>query len=1021
MDIFVKRPVIAIVISLALLLAGISASLSIPVLQFPKLESSNLVVSTIYPGASADVVQGFITDPIERVAMTVPGVDYVDSRTTAGLSTVTVWLDLNENSTDALAELTSRLNQIQFELPFDALDPSIDVVRSDQANALFYLTVVNEGWSRSDLTDYLSRNVSPLLTGIDGVQRIGLDGGRSPAMRVWMDPLRLASVGIGADEVFAALRNNNVLSALGRTESDARQLNLLTNATLQSAEDFEDLIISNQGGALVRLRDVARVELGEDRGEDLSRIDDSATVFVSVWSVPGANAIEIGDAVYERLEAINATLPEGLGIEIAYDATVYMRHALTEILTTLVETIVLVGLVVLLLMGSPRSALVPLVTIPISILGAIAVILVLGFTLNLLTILAIVLSVGLVVDDAIVVVENVTRHIRAGRGRIEAALISSRELFAPIVAMTLTLAAVYAPIGFVSGLSGALFREFTFTLAVAVIISGVVAVTLSPIMSAYVSGKAGRESKGTQRVNRVLDRVRARYAKALDVAMAWRPQVLVFGAFLALLMVPFYLFSARELAPIEDQGGMLLFIEAPPNSRVQYTEEYMRDVVAVASEVPGFDNMWQILNPAGGFAGLEFVDYDERDFAVQDMRELVLQEMAGITGLRVLTGMPPALPTAGQFDVEMVVQGPGSYEELLQHAFPLVEAAFASGHFIFADTDLKISEDQVRLVLDHDRIADLGLNVQRVSDQLATMLSEQDVNRFNHNGKSYRVIPMVESFARDDPSALLDLQLTAPGGELIPVRTIASLERVTSPVSLGKFNQQRAFRILGGIHSGTTGEAALSALEAAAAELLPSEYTVDHAGISRALRKEGNSLVSVLLVSMFVVYLLLAIQFNSFRTPLVILLGSVPLALTAALLWSFLGLTTINVYAQIGFITLVGLVAKNGILITEFANQLQRQGVAKERAIREAAVVRLQPVLMTTLATVIGHFPLVLAAGAGAEVRNSIGIILVAGMAIGTAFTLFVLPCVYMLLGDSMHAKERRPARAELDLATEGA
>ena len=445
----------------------------------------------------------------------------------------------------------------------------------------------------------------------------------------------------------------------------------------------------------------------------------------------------------------------------------------------------------------------------------------------------------------------------------------------------------------------------------------------------------------------------------------------------------------------------------------------MRDVVAVASEVPGFDDMWQILNPAGGFAGLQFVDYDERDFAVQDMRELVLQKMAGITGLRVLAGMPPALPTAGQFDVEMVVQGPDSYEEMLQHAFPLVQAAFESGLFIFADTDLKISQDQVRLVLDHDRIADLGLNVQRVSDQLSTMLSEQDVNRFNHNGKSYRVIPMVESFARDDPSALLDLQLTAPGGELIPVRTIASLERVTSPVSLGKFNQQRAFRILGGIHSGTTGEAALSALEAAAAELLPSEYTVEYAGISRALRKEGNSLVSVLLVSMFVVYLLLAIQFNSFRTPLVILLGSVPLALTAALMWSFLGLTTINVYAQIGFITLVGLVAKNGILITEFANQLQHRGVAKEQAIREAALVRLQPVLMTTLATVIGHFPLVLAAGAGAEVRNSIGIILVAGMAIGTAFTLFVLPCVYMLLGESMQAKERRPAQAELNLAPE--
>ena len=1006
MDIFVKRPVVSIVLSLVLLLAGAFSAVSIPVLQFPKIESSNLLVTTVYPGASANVVQGFITDPIERVAMTVPGVDFVDSSTTAGLSTVTVWLNLNENSSEALAQLTSRLNQIQFELPADALDPSVSVQRSDQSAALFYLPVRSENGSRATLTDYMTRNVVPHLASIDGVQRIGLEGGRNPAMRIWLDPMRLAAVQIGADDVFNVLRANNVLAAVGRTQSEGQQINLTTNATLQSVDDFEQMVVRNEGGALVRLRDVARVELGEDRGDKLSRLDQETTVFLSVWSLPGANAIEIGDEVYKRLRKINATLPKDMKIEIGYDATVYMRNALKEIVTTLVETVVLVGLVVLLLMGSFRTALVPLVTIPISILGAIAVIFTLGFSLNLLTILAIVLSVGLVVDDAIVVVENVARHMREGKSRLKAALISSRELLAPIVAMTLTLAAVYAPIGFVSGLTGALFREFTFTLAIAVLMSGVVAVTLSPIMSAYVCADKGKESRGTQIVNGYFDRLRRAYGSAMEVVFLWRTQVLAVGIFLALLLLPLYLFSAKELAPTEDEGSIQIVIQAPPQARVDYTGDYMQDVVHVASTLPEFKDSWQVLTPSGGFAGLEFVDYAERDRTTHELRAQVFHLMSEVTGLSILPIMPAALPTAGQFDVEMVIQGPDSYEEMEGYAQRLIGAAYESGHFIFVDTDLKINQSQVRLNLNHDRIADLGLDVQRVSNQLATLISEQEVNRFNGTGKSYRVIPMVETFARHDPRALLDLQLKTPSGALVPVRTIASLERITSPQSLGKFNQQRAFRIHGGIHSGTTAESALAALEMAAQDILPANYAIDYAGVSRPLRKEGNTMFSVLAVSLGVVFLLLAIQFNSFRTPWVILLGSVPLALTAGMVCSFFDLTTINIYTQIGFITLVGLVAKNGILITEFANQLQLQGRTKYDAIKEAAEVRLRPVLMTTLATVIGHFPLVLVSGAGAQARNSIGVILVAGMIIGTIFTLFVLPCVYLLLGDNLKSRE---------------
>lgn len=1001
MDIFVKKPVLAIVLSLVLVLAGVWAALRIPVLQFPKLESSSLIVSTVYPGASADVVQGFITDPIERAAMTVPGVDYVESTSAAGVSTVTARLKLNEDSTDALAELSSRLNQVASELPPDAFDPSVSVQRADQQGALFYLNVRSDGWSRAEITDYVSRNVSPQLAGINGVQRIELEGGRDPAMRIWLDPVRLSAVGIGANEVLGALASNNVIAAIGRTESSEQRVNLQTNATLSTVEDFEQLIIRNDGDVLLRLRDVASVELGEDRGDSVSRLDQSTTVFIAVFPLPGANAIKIGNEVYERLDEINTTLPRGLSIDIGYDATTYMRNSLHEIFVTLGETVVLVGLVVLLLMGALRTALVPLITIPISILGSIAVISAIGFSLNLLTILAIVLSVGLVVDDAIVVVENVARHMRDGKSRIEAALVSSRELLTPIIAMTVTLAAVYAPIGFIDGLTGALFREFAFTLAVAVLISGIVAITLSPIMSAYVSADKGKEGRGTRYVNAKFDSLRHFYSKLLDRVFEGRTQVLAVSFIFALLTVPFYQFSAKELAPTEDQGMLLLLAEGPPDARVEYISEKMDGVIEALQTIPEVTETWQVLTPSGGFGGIQFVDYGEREMTADELRGVAFGALSQVSDLRLLPVLPTSLPTAGQFEVEMVVQGPDSYEEMWGYVYQLVNAAYASGQFLFADSDLKINQPSVRLNFDHDRIADLGLNVSSVSTQLSALIAEQDVGRFNDDGKSYRVIPMVGDEARHTPDSILDLPISVPSGEILPLRTFATLENLTGPQTLGTFNQQRAFRIRGAIAPGATSESALSAIETAAAEILPETYSIDYAGVSRPLRQEGNSMMSVLMVSLAVVYLLLTVQFNSFRSPLVVLVGSVPLAISGAMMFSFLGLTTINIYAQIGLITLVGLIAKNGILITEFANELHKNGHSKVEAAKEAAKVRLRPILMTTFATVIGHFPLVLVTGAGAEARNSIGIILVAGMAIGTIFTLFVLPCVYLILGDN--------------------
>lgn len=1016
MDVFVTRPILAIVLSLMLVILGVRAALELPVLQYPRVESSSLVVSTTYIGASAKVVQGFITDPIERVAATVPGVDYVDSNTLAGMSTVTVWLDLNEDSTSALAELSSRLDQIRFELPAGAEDPVVKVERADRPSAVFYLDVITEGFSRSEITDYLTRNVNPILSSIGGVQRIGIEGGRNPAMRVWIDPVKMNAFNIGTEDVQAALRSNNIISTFGHTKNEQRRINLLSNTTMQTVQDFERLVVRETDEALIRLSDIARVELGEEEGEVNARETQNKSVYISVWPLPGANEIAIGDELYTLLDEINPTLPDGLKINIGYDGTLYMRDAIKEIFTTLIETVLLVGLVVLALMGSLRTAIVPLITIPISILGATAAMTLMGFSLNLLTILAIVLSVGLVVDDAIVVVENVSRYMREGMSRTQAALASSRQLLAPIIGMTITLAAVYAPIGFLSGLTGVLFKEFAFTLAIAVLISGVVALTLSPIMSAYASSEGGKEGRGTRWVNDKFDYLHHFYGKLLDRIFSWRAQILFAGFFISLLIIPFYLFSQKELAPIEDQSSINVVFEAAPDSSLEYTSDYMIDVVDTMMETPGSKMMWQIIRSSGGFGGVEFVDFNDRERSVQELLPEVFGNASQITGLRVFPVLFPALPTAGRFDVELVVQSPDSPEQMLPLAEKLMAEAYKSKRFMFVNTDLNIDLPQVRFILDRERIAELGLSMSSVSQQLGILLSGNYVNRFDLDGKAYRVIPMIEGHARLTPQALMDLQLRTPSGALIPVSAIASLEHSTAPRVLGKFQQKNSFRIFGGVLPGTTKEQGLATLESIAKEILPPGYTLDYAGESRQLRQEGSTLVGVLGIALVFVYFVLAVQFNSFRDPLVVLLGSVPLALSGAMLFAFLGWTTINIYSQIGFITLVGLIAKNGILIVEFANHLQTEGANKITAIKQAAETRLRPVLMTTAATALGHFPLVLVTGAGAEARNSIGIILVAGMVIGTLFTLFVLPCVYLWI-----AKDHRPNEVDPEQDSETA
>ena len=1001
-DIFVRRPVVAIVISIIICIAGLWSASNISVQQFPKIKSASLIIETNYIGAPADVVQGFITEPIERVASTVPGVEYVDSVSTSGHSKVTAWLKLNENSTLALAELSAKIDQIRFELPQDAQDPMVSVSRADRPFAVFYLSVNANGNDLSRITDYLTRQVNPVLNAIEGVQRVGIEGSRTPAMRVWINAEALQVFNLSASDVYQALAANNIIATMGYVENNRQKIDIVANTQLSSVEEFQQLVIREIDGTNIYLKDVAKIELAAEDSNVTARLNNEETVYITIWPLPGANEIGIGDRVYEKVVEINKTLPHGISIDYAYDGTLYMRDALSEIFTTLIETVIIVALVVLVLMGSFRSAIVPLITIPISILGAIAAMAMMGFTLNLLSVLAIVLSVGLVVDDSIVVVENVARLIRQGLSKVDAALISSRQLLVPIISMTLTLAAVYVPIGFLSGLTGVLFKEFAFTLAIAVIISGIVAITLSPIISVYVSPKGGREGWFTIRVNNIFDKMQLSYAKLLTQIFKWQGQVFLIALVVSLLSVPFYLHSKKELAPIEDQRMIIFVNQSAPDASLAYNVGQMEPAIESLQEIEGVDKIWQVISGGGngGYGGFELVNADDRDYSAQSLIPQIYGKLAQVPGLNMFPILPASLPSSGQFEIEMVVKSSAPYSEMKQYADQLVGAAFASGKFLFADTDLKIDLPQIELQLNRDKISDLGMNVGQISEQLGVLLSRNFVNHFDANGKAYRVIPIINDDIHSKTEALLSLNIKLPTGELIPVSAVADLVWKTMPRQRGTFAQQASFRIYGGVAPSSSKEEALSAIEKVAIDILPPGYSIDYAGQSRQLRQEGNSLIEVLAVSLLIVFLVLAMQFNSFRDPLVVLLGCVPLALSGALLIPYIELTTINIYSQIGLITLIGLIAKNGILIVEFANHVQELGANKLAAVTEAATTRLRPILMITAATILGHFPLVLVSGAGAEARNSIGLILVAGMFIGTVFTLFILPSFYLLLAE---------------------
>jgi multidrug efflux pump len=998
-DLFIRHPVLAAVANLVIVLIGFRAIFSLPIQQFPKLESSSVIITTVYTGASAETVRGFLTTPIERAVSAIGGIDHVESQSSAGVSTITIRLKLNHSSTAALAEVNARLQQVRSELPEEAEPPQIEIQRADRPYATFYLGFTSTERSTSGITDYLARTIQPQLSTIEGVQRVtNQEGGRQIAMRVWIDPDRLAAVNLAPGDVYAALQRNNYLAAVGQTKGHLVQVNLLANTDLRTPGEFERLIVANRDGAIVRLSDVARVELGAEEATLVAKYNTQESVYLGVWPLVGANELEVASRLKAEMAAIAPKLPKDITMRLVWDGTVFMRDALEEISKTLAETIAIVGLVVFLFLGSVRTALVPLVAMPVSLIGAVMVMMAFGFSLNLLTILAIVLSVGLVVDDAIVVVENVERHVRLGKSRMQAAIAAARELLGPIIAMTITLAAVYTPIGFQGGLTGSLFLEFAITLAAAVFISGIVALTLSPVMSRAFVHPHGREGWLTRQVNRGFDLVRSAYERLLDGALQIRWAIVAAALFVTASAWPLYSLSSRELAPIEDQSHISLFFDVAPDATLESVNEETKKVAEIVNSFPEAEFMWSLVSSGYGFGGMVHKYWKDRERSTKDVYPELWYRVSQVTGLNVFPRLDPPLPTSGQHDVELIVQSDAPVEQLAETAQALVGAAFQSGKFVYADTDLKVDRPEARVIIDREQIADLGLDLAGVGRELGTLLGGGYVNRFNWFDRSYKVIPQIGDEGRETVGPLLDLKIKTPGGELVPVSTFVEVERGVAPRTLNRFQQRNSFKIMGGVRPGVTKEEGLRVLEDAARTVAGRAAQIDYAGESRQIRREGSALTQTLGFAVVLIYLVLAAQFRSFRDPLIVLLGSVPLAISGALVFTFVDWTTINIYSQVGLITLVGLVAKNGILIVEFANTLQERGLSKLDALREASATRLRPVLMTSAATVFGHLPLVFVSGPGAAARNSIGIVLVGGMVIGTILTLFVVPVFYSLI-----------------------
>ena len=1009
-DIFIRRPVLATVVSMMLLVLGLRALSGLPVLQYPRTENAIVTITTAYYGADPDIIAGFITTPLENIIAQANGIDYITSTSQNSLSTITANLRLNFDPNKALTEINAKVNAVLNQLPPESQRPVLNVKIGQTIDAM-YIGFSSETLPANNITDYLTRSVQPKLQAVEGIQTAELLGSKNFSLRAWLDPGKLAAYALTASDVSVALTKNNFIAGLGTTKGEMVQVNLKASTSLHSVAEFENLIIKQQDGAIIRLKDVAKVTLGADDYETSVSFDGNKAVYIGLQVAPSSNLLEVIARVRGVFPDIQAQLPTGIDAKIVYDSTKFVDSSINEVIHTLVEALLIVTLVVFAFLGSPRSVLIPVIAIPLSLIGTFTIMLMSGFSINLLTLLALVLAIGLVVDDAIIVVENVNRHLEDGMQPIPAALLAARELTGPIIAMTIVLVAVYIPVGFQGGLTGALFSEFAFTVVGAVTVSAIVALTLSPMMcsrllKAHTHNRDGWEERIVDFIDRKVFALQRIYSRTLHGSLNYLPVTAVFAAIILASIYFLYGSSNSELAPQEDQGVIITLSTSAPDATLQQRLVYADQVYQKFTKHPESDHVFQIHSPGQSIAGTVLKPWDERTLTANELQPVIQEEMNGIAGVRVAAFQPPPLPGSSGLPVQFVIGTTESFDQLNTVMLQFMQEAQKSGMFIFLDTDLKYDQPQSQVDIDRDKTALLGLTMQDVGSSLASMLGGGYVNYFSMAGRSYKVIPQIQQSFRLNADQLRNYYIRTANGAAVPLSTIATISTKTVPQSLNRFQQLNAAIISGVPFPGVTLGDAINSLKPIAEKVLPPGYSVDYGGQSRQLVKESSGFIFTFLFALVIIFLALAAQFESFRDPLIILV-SVPMSIAGALIFIALGIggATLNIYTEVGLVTLMGLISKHGILIVEFANIKQKEGMSKRAAIETAAAIRLRPILMTTAAMVLGVLPLIFATGAGAVSRFNIGLVIATGIAIGTLFTLFVVPAVYLMIGQN-HSKQ---------------
>jgi multidrug efflux pump len=996
--------VLSLVVSALVLVFGLKAVGSLPVNQYPQTQNAVVTITTAYYGADPETIAGFITQPLEASIAQAQGIDYLSSSSVSGVSTIVATLKLNYDSNAALTQIQTQIGAVRNQLPPQAQQPVL-TVQVGQSTAAMYMGFYSDEIPNNAITDYLLRVVKPKLDSVDGVQNAEITGGRKFALRAWLDREKMAGLGVGADDVYSAMSANNYLSAVGSTKGDMVAVDLVAGTDLHTLEEFRKLVVKKDGVNQVYLDQVATVTLGSEDYNTNVAFSGKRSVFIAIKVAPQANLLDVAQRVRDVVPGIQKQLPIGLSGKIVYDSTKFITSSIDEVVATLLEALIIVTVVIYLFLGSYRAVAVPVIAMPLSLIGTFFLMQILGYSINLLTLLALVLAIGLVVDDAIIVVENVDRHMKEGKSPLEASLIAARELGSPILAMTIVLIAVYIPIGFQGGLTGALFTEFAFTLASAVAVSGLIALTLSPMMCSRIFTEEQEASPFVQKIDRIFDKVHHSYQNTLrDLLSTWQV-IIVMGVILLGGVVYLYATARAELAPTEDQGIVLMQASGPPNSTVNQMQTYADQIYQISSAEPEYEQMFQITSPTSSFGGVLLKDWDQRKRNATKFQEDMQQKWNTIAGARVAAFQFPALPGAQGLPVQVVITTTEPYDQLNEVSQAVLDKARRSGNFFFVDSDLKIDKPQDVLVIDREKVAALGMTQQQVGAALSAALGGGYVNYFSVSGRSYRVIPQVKQVDRLNPDQILDYYIRTPSGAMIQARTIASIKQRVVPQSINHFQQLNSATISGVSTPFISQADLLEYMRQTLNEVAPNGYSMDYAGPSRQFMAESGGFLVTMFFAILIVFLVLAAQFESFRDPIVILV-SVPLALFGALIFINLGFTTLNVYTQVGLVTLMGLISKHGILIVEFANELQEAGRTKLEAIVEASSVRLRPILMTTAAMVLGVVPLVIASGAGAAGRQSMGIVIFTGLSIGTLFTLFVVPAMYLLLGADHHQKK---------------